>query len=72
MPMWMAYLLQLGSCSVVPLLCGECAVQGTSLYTPPNQTGPTSWAPVDTYPQQYTTNSYEDSRATLEYQINLR
>ena len=47
----MAYAPQQGSCDAVPLLCGGLAVQGTSPYTPLHQTGPTSWAPVDTCPQ---------------------
>ena len=48
MPLWMAYALHLGYCSAVPLLCGIQAVQGASPYTPPHQSGPTSWATVDT------------------------
>ena len=31
----MAYALQLGSCSAVPLLCGGKAVQGASPYSLP-------------------------------------
>ena len=49
--MWMAFASQQGSCDAVPLLCAGLAVQGASPYTPPHQTGPTSWAPVDTCPQ---------------------
>ena len=63
---------QQGSCDAVPLLCGGLAVQGASPYTPPHQTGPTSWAPVDTCPQQDTTNSQGDSHATLEYKLSWR
>ena len=50
-PMWTAYASQQGSCNALPLLCGRLAVQGASPYTPPHQTGPTSWAPVNTCPQ---------------------
>ena len=32
-PLWIAYALQLGSCSAVTLLCGGWAVQGASPYT---------------------------------------
>ena len=48
--MWSAYASQQGSCDAVPLLCGGLEAQGVSPYTPPHQTGPTSWAPVDTCP----------------------
>ena len=46
----MAYAPQQDSCNAVPLLCGVQAVQGASPYTPPHQSGSTSWAPADKCP----------------------
>ena len=52
MHLWVVCRMQLHSCMAALLLYGKQAVQGHEPYTPPHQTGPTSWVPVNTCPTQ--------------------